>query len=81
MEDQEAEDPQTLIYWPGYMVQRRPEKGPFFRFTKSRLLTQEHLVSGGIATDRDRCLEVHWSQLPYWGQRQQQHNVANQIHG
>ena len=64
-----------------YMVQRRPEKGPFFRFTKSCFLTREHLVSGSIVTDRDRCSEVRWSQLPYWGQRQQQHNVANQIHG
>ena len=28
-----------------YMVQRRPEKGPSFQFTKSRFLTREHLVS------------------------------------
>ena len=33
-----------------YMVQRGPDKGPFFWFTKDRFLTWEHLVTAIRAT-------------------------------
>jgi len=56
--------------WPTVHGTEKTRKRTFLPVYKESLLdTGASGVSdaGGVATDRDRCLEVCWSHFPYWG--------------